>query len=153
MTDSYEKLNNAIVKGAYLFPQSDDWRVLNDAWQNDVVAWKNVEIAVPPLWAAVLDDYWNKYKLAYSNTPAASRSSMPEPASLQPGGVISATADLYAPATDTAAQAADRAVERLTKVATASAQNTSTGYLWGLAAAAAIGIAFYYTVYTKADRV
>jgi hypothetical protein len=89
----FSKLNNAIVAASL---RSSGWGKLADDWNTNVFeprAWKS---AIPPLWASLLNDYWERYTKLYLADP--NRGGLPDPLSIAPTGLTGALREFYAPA-------------------------------------------------------
>jgi hypothetical protein len=146
----FESLNNAINRASFVMHSSQDWQKLADDWQSYVVDRRTVLSALPPTWAALLQQYWERYIILWGKLPADLQARVPNPTDALPGGVSKAITDLYAPTKDTAknvvsnvnAAIAAKARE-LGKEAGAGAQESidwGNYLLWGAAGAGALWV-------------
>jgi hypothetical protein len=83
------------------------WYALGLDWQDRVVDERNWKIAIPPLWASLMEEFWTSYAQLYRVEP--NRSALTNPYDIAPGGISSALRDLWAPTVDLSAQLAAQA--------------------------------------------
>lgn len=96
----FERLNNMIYRAAL---KTAAFAKLNAAWQDEVVEERTWKIAIPPLWSALLREYWDRYAALYKAAPPALQAQLINPATGQPGGTAEAYAELTQPAREEAA--------------------------------------------------
>jgi hypothetical protein len=95
----FERLNNAIVRAA---SRGGAFGKLNVGWQDEVVEERNWKMALPPLWASLLENYWKQYAELYR---AAGDKTLANPYDVAPTGISGALRDLYRPTVQVAEQA------------------------------------------------
>jgi len=104
VASDFERINNAIVRASLKGPK---WYALGLDWQDRVVDERNWKIAIPPLWASLMEEFWTSYAQLYRVEP--NRSAFANPYDIAPGGISSALRDLWAPTVDLSAQLAAQA--------------------------------------------
>jgi hypothetical protein len=96
-SSDFEQLNNAIVKASM---RGGAWYALATDWQDRVVEERNWKIAIPPLWSALMEEFWTKYGQLYR--AESNKTGITNPYNVAPHGISGALRDLFAPTIDTA---------------------------------------------------
>jgi hypothetical protein len=155
----FERLNNAIVlmdrtlmgSNAEVNTLATDWdRIAGDP------AWRSFVMALPPVWATSLSQYWGRYLDVWRKLDTNTQVKLMHPATVEPGGVFSTNAwnDLWEPAMSEALRQGQALIERgktllqkvgaeLGKGAADTVQKKTYEWAWSLAGLALGGLGVY----------
>ena len=158
----FERLNNAVNRITFVMRKNTDGE--RNKLLDDIAAWveladpvkRSALMAVPPVFAARLNNFWEIYKQLYYRSTEAERLQLVPPRFVQPGGTQEAFVMLWGPAQDAAAGLArDTAAAIRAKLRAAGAEigkgaaeeirDTGNEWLFALGGAAAMaGLAYLY---------